>query len=340
MLSFSSFLERFVQIFTLAAINISGWYHKVRKFSMAKRIIVWFRNDLRIHDNPLLTAAAAAAKLTGSDMVCVYCFDPRHYKPTAHSAHKTGIYRSKFLIESVANLRLNLRRLGCDLFVALERPELILPGLVHPTLLTEVIVQAEVTSEETNVEKKVEKGLAVSGSTLQRMEGGFSLFHPDDIPFEKNCSNVPNLFTTFRNKVESHSRVRSLLPTLKKGMLPPTVALPDSNFSGVDYLPALATLGFSDEEIQRLNESIAVSEGTCDSHPKGVMPFTGGEDAGLARLQQWMFTDDRLQHYFDIRNGMLGEGYSTKLSPWLSAGCISPRFAKIFSTHADAKATE
>ena len=298
---------------------------------MAKRTIVWFRNDLRIHDNPILTAAAATAKSTGSDMVCVYFFDPRHYKPTAYSTHKTGIYRSKFLIESVANLRLNLRRIGCDLFVALEKPELVIPRLVHPTIPTEVIVQAEVTSEETNVEKKVEKGLALCGSSLHRMEGGFSLFHPSDIPFEKNCSNLPNLFTTFRNKVESHCRVRSMLPTLKKGMLPPSFVpgLPESGLAGSDYLPDLTALGFSDEEIQRLQESIAVSEGTCNTHPKGVMSFTGGEDAALARLQQWMFTDDRLQHYFDIRNGMLGEGYSTKLSPWLSAGCISPRLERI-----------
>ena len=26
-----------------------------------------------------------------------------------------------------------------------------------------------------------------------------------------------------------------------------------------------------------------------------------------------------------LRNGMLGEGYSSKLSPWLALGCISPR---------------
>ena len=121
-------------------------------------------------------------------------------------------------------------------------------------------------------------------------------------------------------------------------MLPPSFvpALPDSSSSGSDYLPDLAALGFSTEEIQRLHESIAVSEGTYSTHPKGVMQFTGGEDAALARLQQWMFTDDRLQHYFNIRNGMLGEGYSTKLSPWLSAGCISPRlerFKRMCSNH-------
>merc|ERR550539_1889483 len=42
-------------------------------------------------------------------------------------------------------------------------------------------------------------------------------------------------------------------------------------------------------------------------------------------MQTWMFDDDHLKEYFEIRNGMLGEGYSSKFSPWLAQGCISPR---------------
>jgi deoxyribodipyrimidine photo-lyase len=38
-----------------------------------------------------------------------------------------------------------------------------------------------------------------------------------------------------------------------------------------------------------------------------------------------MWDNDRLKEYFEIRNGMLGEGYSSKFSPWLALGCISPR---------------
>jgi deoxyribodipyrimidine photo-lyase len=32
-----------------------------------------------------------------------------------------------------------------------------------------------------------------------------------------------------------------------------------------------------------------------------------------------------LRQYFDVRNGMLGEGYSSKLSPFISTGCLSAR---------------
>ena len=50
-----------------------------------------------------------------------------------------------------------------------------------------------------------------------------------------------------------------------------------------------------------------------------------GEAAGLERLECWMFTHDRLQHYKQTRNGMLGESYSSKFSPWLATGCLSAR---------------
>merc|ERR1712127_275049 len=59
---------------------------------------------------------------------------------------------------------------------------------------------------------------------------------------------------------------------------------------------------------------------------KGVMKFEGGETAGLKRVQEYIFDKDLLKIYFDTRNGMLGGDYSTKFSPWLAHGCISPRF--------------
>lgn len=51
----------------------------------------------------------------------------------------------------------------------------------------------------------------------------------------------------------------------------------------------------------------------------------GGERAALARLQHYLWDTDLIAQYFDIRNGMLGADYSTKLAPWLAAGCLSPR---------------
>ena len=51
----------------------------------------------------------------------------------------------------------------------------------------------------------------------------------------------------------------------------------------------------------------------------------GGEAAALERLQRNVRDEDRLRTYFDTRNGMVGQGYSTKFAPWLARGCLSPR---------------
>ena len=51
----------------------------------------------------------------------------------------------------------------------------------------------------------------------------------------------------------------------------------------------------------------------------------GGEAVALQRLQYYLWDSDLISNYFNIRNGMLGGNYSTKLSAWLAHGCISPR---------------
>ncbi len=71
---------------------------------MAKklRIIIWLRNDLRIHDNALfdwvVKKQAEKSKQTDldSEVVPVFCFDPRN---------KPSLPKARFDIESVIALR-------------------------------------------------------------------------------------------------------------------------------------------------------------------------------------------------------------------------------------------
>ncbi|HZG39280.1 MAG TPA: deoxyribodipyrimidine photo-lyase, partial [Nodosilinea sp.] len=87
--------------------------------------LVWFRNDLRLHDHQPLDQALR----TGQTVLPVYCFDPRQFGQTSFGFPKTGAYRAQFLLESVANLRQSLQALGSDLVVRVGQPEVIIPDL-------------------------------------------------------------------------------------------------------------------------------------------------------------------------------------------------------------------
>jgi deoxyribodipyrimidine photo-lyase len=57
-----------------------------------------------------------------------------------------------------------------------------------------------------------------------------------------------------------------------------------------------------------------------------VLRFQGGETAALTRLNQYFWQRDYLKSYKETRNGLLGADYSSKFSPWLALGCLSPRW--------------
>ena len=259
------------------------------------KILVWFRNDLRLHDHEPLQEALKAS----DQVIPVYCFDPRQFGETSFGFPKTGKFRAQFLIESIEDLRKSLRRLGSDLIVRLGKPEEVLPALATQTQAQAIYWHEEVTAEETTVEEAVASKLEASGLTVQTYWGA-TLYHPDDLPFAEK--KLPGVFTQFRKKVEQYSTVYDAFPVPPK--LP---ALP----KGIDpgKVPTLKDFGLENPV----------------SDDRAVLTFIGGETAGLARLQHYIWDADCLKAYKQTRNGMLGADYSSKFSPWLALGCLSPR---------------
>ena len=59
---------------------------------MKRRAIVWFRQDLRLHDNEAITDALRM----GEDILPVYIFDERIFKgETRFGFRKTGKFRAQ-----------------------------------------------------------------------------------------------------------------------------------------------------------------------------------------------------------------------------------------------------
>ena len=58
---------------------------------------------------------------------------------------------------------------------------------------------------------------------------------------------------------------------------------------------------------------------------RAVIDFKGGETEAWKRLRYYIWESDLIATYKETRNGLIGGDYSTKLSPWLALGAISPR---------------
>ncbi len=82
------------------------------------RIILWLRNDLRVHDNPVLDWAVKHGGKS-KEVLPVYSFDPRFFshKVEKYGTQKCGFIRARFIQESVLNLREKLQGLGSNLLV-------------------------------------------------------------------------------------------------------------------------------------------------------------------------------------------------------------------------------
>ena len=256
--------------------------------------LIWFRNDLRVRDNNSLARANAES----DRIIAIYCFDPRHFAATEFGFKKTEKFRAKFLIESVIQLREELAKLNISLFIEFGEPENIIPDLVSAYQITSIYCQKEWTREEEYVLSGVRTRLDKEISTIQSYDQ--FLFHPEDCPFP--IDRVPEVFTNFRKSCEKKAAVRELPAAIK--------ALPPKNLMKINSNhPTLEDLGFDVfEQDSRTN-----------------FPFNGGEREGRARLDNYFFRTKRLGFYKKTRNGLRGTDYSSKFSPWLAHGCLSPR---------------
>lgn len=258
-----------------------------------KRSLVWFKTDLRLHDNETLVRAIEQS----DEIIPVYCLDDNHFTTTPFGFQKTGNFRTQFLLESLRDLDANLRELGSGLVLVKGRPETELYKLAKEYAASSVFAKREVAYEEKQTEARVEKELWKLHCTFESFSTS-TLYHAQDLPF--SIKDIPDVFTNFRRQVERESTIRPVFqkPSRISSPVIPTLQLPELEEFGLQ--PIL-------------------------KDPRAVMEFTGGESEGYKRLNSYFFETQLISRYKITRNGMLGANYSTKFSPWLALGCLSPR---------------
>jgi deoxyribodipyrimidine photo-lyase len=255
--------------------------------------VIWVRDDLRVTDNPTLADAVDRA----DTVVPVSVVDPRQRGETRYGPRKIGAHRARFRRESLLDLRASLRDRGGELFVRRGHPETVVPDLVERVDADAVYAQTMPATEERDVERGVRDALPDDVAFERRWT--HTLYHPDDLPTPPD--RIDDTFTPWRKTVESEAAVRA------------PVAAPDAVSTPVldpGDVPTLSALGLD----------------TLPEDERAVLPFEGGESAGKRRLEAYVWEGDHLREYKRTRNGMLGADYSSKFSPWLAAGCLSPRW--------------
>lgn len=261
---------------------------------MSSRGLVWFRNDLRISDNEALYKAAAKH----NEILCIYCFDPRHYKTNSIALPKTGNFRASFIIQSIIDLKNSLKSKEGDLFIVREKPEDIIPKICKSHNIRDVYFHEETGTEEKNVVENLESKLFSDNIQAHKFWGS-TLYHKNDLPFPIN--QCPNVFSSFRKRLEKEVDVRRVFPKPEK--IKKIDSLPETE------IPSLFQLGL--EEFQEDDRT--------------AFPFSGGETEGLKHLNSYIWDKELIKTYKQTRNGLIGADYSSKFSPWLSIGALSPR---------------
>ena len=159
--------------------------------------IVWFRNDLRIRDNAVLSKAIAES----DQIIPIYIFDTERWSDLDLGFRKTGPFQTMFLLESVSDLQQNLQSLGSDLIVESGNPSSVLSDIAKKYDAAKVYASKEVTWEEVNQERSVQEALEMRNASLELIWQS-TLYHLDDLI--QPIDQLPDVFTSFRKKFSKH----------------------------------------------------------------------------------------------------------------------------------------
>ncbi|MBC8989675.1 deoxyribodipyrimidine photo-lyase [Micromonospora chalcea] len=233
--------------------------------------VVLFTRDLRVHDHPALAAACSAFER----VVPLYVLDPELQQLSPN--------RTRFLHQSLADLREALRKRGGDLVIRRGDPVAETVKLARKVGAEGVGLSADVSHYAHRRERRL-RAECDRHRMFLRLFPGLTIVEPGAL--RPSGGDHYRVFSPYFRAWQG-VRLRDELAAPKR------VRLPD----GVD-------------------------PGRLPDPPKGDSPAAavGGENAARRRLTAWLPT---LHRYDDIHDDMAGDETS-RLSPYLRFGCVSP----------------
>ena len=249
--------------------------------------ILWLRRDLRLADNPALAAALSE----GDPVVPAFCLDRRLLTGRHASAART-----RFLLDCLRDLDRSLRDRGSGLVMREGLPERELAQLARELGARSVHASGDVGPFARRRDERVRGAVGDASAELVLHPGLFAVDDPASI-----LTGAGRPYTVFTPYYRSWLRAprREVIPAPDR--LP---ALPSRVRRRKGRIPALERIGLACAPLA------------------GKSAVRGGERAARARVEA--FLSDGLREY-GARRDLLDAGPTSRLSPYLHLGCISPR---------------
>jgi deoxyribodipyrimidine photo-lyase len=285
--------------------------------------IVWHRTDLRLADNAAVTAAASGAPgsvagavvLPGEPGAPFTLARARGSSAAARGdarADPPGVTRWSprrlgHLLQAVDGLRAEWRAAGSELFVLRGDPAECIPALAADLSARAVHTAPCPAFDELRENVAVARALATHGAELH-VHDETTMIAASDLPFA--IGELPDVFSSFRRRVERECRVRAPVAT-------PSIREASDAMRAIASARSDSMLAAGDLAEARAAAATHDPRSSCASH--------GARAHGLARIEQWFWADDCVARYKETRDGLVGADFSSRLSPWLALGTISPR---------------
>ncbi|OCQ23264.1 hypothetical protein A7985_04795 [Pseudoalteromonas luteoviolacea] len=252
-----------------------------------KTALYWFTEDLRINDNITLNATLYAC----DKILFVYVLDESLLKPINYNHAQIGASKLRFIKQSLLDVSEQLQQLGYELLVLRGDTQAVLKKLVSTFNVDVIGCQYSRGLQERQSLSRLKAQLPQVRFICQNNN---LLFGSKQV--ESNALN--GSFSKFRKKM-AHTMVYEPVDSALSDTLPMPV-----NGSKVGL------------EQWNLNEEIS-TEGQTPA-------FKGGESQACFLIEKY-FKSHAALRYKETRNELDGYDNSTKFSPYLASGNISPR---------------
>ncbi|GAB9470427.1 hypothetical protein Gpo141_00007672 [Globisporangium polare] len=291
------------------------------------RALVWFRRDLRIHDNLALHAALKHANALGMKLIPLYII----HRPKIMLC---GVNRFQFMIESISGLSEAIAARDSRLIIARGDSVEVLKTVIPAWGITHLFFDGVSEPFAIDRDNRVRE-LAASQNVVVETTNGCTLYDLQAV-IDRNYGRAPKTYTSFLKAI-------STFPVPPKDLEPPE-RLPTPEFlpselyqQVVDYWSAQPQALKDNLDLARQLEVLGGPEQQFTIPEVTEFGFEqieqhsfiyGGEAIALTILSEYCKNEGRVVKFEKPKTSPAEtrpSSSTTSLSPYLYFGCLSPR---------------